>query len=184
MVLVFLGVINYLIDSYVIFAASVLAANAVLRSLFGAIFPLFTSYMYKNLGIHWASTIPAFLALICVPFPFLFYKYGLAIRSRCKYAAEAEKFLQELREDNLDGKDSDSTNSTGHRAAELEEEREEREQEAFDYSYEEENIPSRRQPRFERIKTGQSTKSLRRTVSRTSSQYEGKQTMCFLHFHL
>jgi len=31
-------------DAYVIFAASVLAANAVLRSLFGAAFPLFTTY--------------------------------------------------------------------------------------------------------------------------------------------
>lgn len=43
MVLVFLSLMNYLIDSYVIFAASVLAANAVLRSLFGAAFPLFTT---------------------------------------------------------------------------------------------------------------------------------------------
>lgn len=34
---------NYLIDSYVIYAASALAANSVLRSLFGAAFPLFTT---------------------------------------------------------------------------------------------------------------------------------------------
>ncbi|KAK4893303.1 MFS siderochrome iron transporter 1, partial [Elasticomyces elasticus] len=65
MVLVFLGIMNYLIDSYTIFAASVLAANSVLRSLFGFAFPLFTTQLYSNLGIHWASTIPAFLALIC-----------------------------------------------------------------------------------------------------------------------
>ena len=43
MVLVFLSIMNYLIDAYVIYAASVLAANSVLRSLFGAAFPLFTS---------------------------------------------------------------------------------------------------------------------------------------------
>jgi multidrug resistance protein len=43
MVLVFLSIMNYLIDSYTIYAASVLAANSVLRSLFGAIFPLFTT---------------------------------------------------------------------------------------------------------------------------------------------
>ena len=36
MVLVFLSIMNYLIDAYTIFAASVLAANSVLRSLFGA----------------------------------------------------------------------------------------------------------------------------------------------------
>ena len=43
MVLVFLSIMNYLIDAYVIYAASVLAANSVLRSLFGAVFPLFTT---------------------------------------------------------------------------------------------------------------------------------------------
>jgi MFS family permease len=115
MVLVFLSIMNYLIDAYTIYAASVLAANSVLRSLFGAIFPLFTSCksntfpqaffecvthsffkdMYQNLGIHWASSIPAFLALMCVPFPFLFYKYGRAIRLRCKFAAEAARQLEE-----------------------------------------------------------------------------------------
>lgn len=43
LVLVFLSLLNYLIDSYVIFAASVLAASTVIRSLFGAAFPLFTT---------------------------------------------------------------------------------------------------------------------------------------------
>ncbi|KAJ5161693.1 hypothetical protein N7492_007085 [Penicillium capsulatum] len=98
MVLVFLGIMNYLIDAYTIFAASVLAANSVLRSLFGAAFPLFTTYMYNDLGIHWASSIPAFLALACVPFPFLFYKYGAAIRTRCKFAAQSEAFMRKIQE--------------------------------------------------------------------------------------
>ena len=98
MVLVFLGIMNYLIDAYTIFAASVLAANSVMRSLFGAAFPLFTSYMYNNLGIHWASSIPAFLALACVPFPFLFYKYGASIRKRCKFAAQSEAFMRKIQE--------------------------------------------------------------------------------------
>lgn len=52
MVLVFLSIQNYLVDSYTVYAASVLAANSVVRSLFGAAFPLFTRYMYQNLGIH------------------------------------------------------------------------------------------------------------------------------------
>ncbi|KAI9749692.1 MAG: hypothetical protein M4579_006782 [Chaenotheca gracillima] len=98
MVLVFLGIMNYLIDAYTIYAASVLAANSVLRSLFGAVFPLFTNQMYAKLGIHWASSVPAFLALACLPFPFLFYKYGPAIRERCAYAAEAAEFLRKMRQ--------------------------------------------------------------------------------------
>ncbi|RMZ88040.1 hypothetical protein DV736_g4740, partial [Chaetothyriales sp. CBS 134916] len=97
-VLMFLPVMNYLIDSYTIYAASVLAANSILRSLFGAIFPLFTTYMYNNLGIHWASSIPGFLALGCLPFPFLFWKYGHKIRMKCKYSAQAHEMMQQLRE--------------------------------------------------------------------------------------
>ncbi|KAG5981755.1 hypothetical protein E4U55_002584 [Claviceps digitariae] len=96
LVLVFLSLTNYLIDSYVIYAASVLAASAVLRSLFGTVFPLFAGYMYRDLGIHWASSIPAFLSLACLPFPFLFYKYGERIRSKCRYSAEAAAILQQM----------------------------------------------------------------------------------------
>lgn len=146
---------NYLIDAYTIFAASVLAANAVLRSLFGAAFPLFTSYMYADLGIHWASSIPAFLALACVPFPFLFYKYGPAIRARCKFAAESAAFLAKLRSTNEPTADADADASSSEdvtapatgddslsrkhsAAASFSKEREaeaEAEAEAIDYSY-------------------------------------------------
>ncbi|KAG5927751.1 hypothetical protein E4U42_001838 [Claviceps africana] len=129
MVLVFLSILNYLIDSYTIFAASVLAANSVLRSLFGAAFPLFTGYMYQNLGIHWASSIPAFLALACVPFPFLFYKYGAAIRVKCKYAAESAAFMDKLRQPDIahesdDGqRDEDAETATRSRSSSSEGER-------------------------------------------------------------
>lgn len=52
--------------------------------------------MYKSLGIHWASSIPAFLALAFTPFPFLLYKYGPLIRARCKYSAEAQAMMKQL----------------------------------------------------------------------------------------
>ena len=35
-VLLFISLINYIIDSYTVFAASSLAANAILRAIFGA----------------------------------------------------------------------------------------------------------------------------------------------------
>lgn len=97
LLLLFLSLINYLIDCYLIYAASVLAANSVLRSLLGFAFPLFTRQMFQNLGIHWGSTIPAALAAVCVPFPFLFYKYGEKIRLNCKYAAEAAEFAERMK---------------------------------------------------------------------------------------
>lgn len=80
-----------------VFAASVLAANSVLRSLFGAAFPLFTEQMYTNLGLHWAASIPAFLSVACIPFPIVFYIYGPKIRAKCKFAAEAARVLEEMR---------------------------------------------------------------------------------------
>ncbi|KAM5347640.1 hypothetical protein ACJ41O_007464 [Fusarium nematophilum] len=103
LVLVTISLTNYLIDSYVVFAASVLAASSVIRSLFGAAFPLFTTRMYENLGNQWAASIPAFLSLACLPFPFVFYMYGEKIRSRCKYASEAEEILRQIQESNANG---------------------------------------------------------------------------------
>ena len=96
MVMVFLPVLNYLVDSYTIYAASALAANASVRSVFGAVFPLVAGPMYDRLGIHWASSLIAFLAVACVPLPFIFYRYGPAIRTRCRYSAESEKLMESL----------------------------------------------------------------------------------------
>ncbi|KAJ5698176.1 hypothetical protein N7462_000181 [Penicillium macrosclerotiorum] len=98
MVILYLSITNYLIDSYTIFAASALAANSILRSFIGAAFPLFTVTMYDNLGVHWASSVPAFLALACAPFPFLISKYGQSIRKKCKHAADSEALIRKFPE--------------------------------------------------------------------------------------
>jgi hypothetical protein len=55
--------------------------------------------MYDGLGLHWASAVPGFIALACFPFPILFYKYGERIRRRCKYSADAARFLDSLKSD-------------------------------------------------------------------------------------
>ncbi|KAJ5049602.1 hypothetical protein NUH16_008121 [Penicillium rubens] len=95
-VLVILPIMNYLIDTYTIYAASVLAAAAIFRSVVGAVFPLFTTQMYHNLGIHWASSIPAFLTLLCMPFPLIMYRYGEAVRMKCKYSFEAAEMMRKM----------------------------------------------------------------------------------------
>ncbi|KAI0865167.1 MFS general substrate transporter [Xylaria cubensis] len=95
-IFIFLSLTNYLVDSYVIFAASALAANSIIRSVFGAAFPLIALALYSRLNIHWASSIPAFLSVLCLPCPFLFYRYGERIRSKCKYSAEAASLLRSM----------------------------------------------------------------------------------------
>lgn len=104
-VLVFTALFNYQLDAYAVFAASVLAAGAILRALVGGAFPLFTTYMYRDLGVHWASSVPGFLTVLCLPFPFVMYRYGARIRMRCKMAAEAAELLHRLRaaDNNDDG---------------------------------------------------------------------------------
>lgn len=156
MVLIFLSIMNYLIDSYTIFAASVLAGNGIIRSVFGAAFPLFTSQMYDNLGIHWASSVPAFLAVACLPLPFLFYKYGATIREKCKYAAQADAFMQRIRDQQAvkaarqqanSGLESEDTS----RAATL------TPQEEIEEEVEEEAHVEESEPRFQEMKTEKET---------------------------
>lgn len=53
--------------------------------------------MYDDLGARWASSIPAFIALACFPFPILFYKYGAKIRLKCRFSAEALRFVDSMK---------------------------------------------------------------------------------------
>ncbi|ORY83714.1 bicyclomycin resistance protein [Protomyces lactucae-debilis] len=94
---------TYLVDSYGLYSSSVLAGSTLLRSLVGAAFPLFGTKLYTALGNQWASSIPAFLALACAPFMFVFYKKGPEIRRRCKYTAEADRVFHESFKADLSG---------------------------------------------------------------------------------
>jgi len=82
----FNAVLPYLSDAYPDNVASVLAGNDLMRSAFGAGFPLFANAMYKRLGINWASSLLGFLGIAFIPIPFLLYKYGKQIRQKSKNA--------------------------------------------------------------------------------------------------
>ncbi|KAG7193018.1 uncharacterized protein KQ657_001132 [Scheffersomyces spartinae] len=88
LILTFLPCLNYIVDCYLLYAASALAGNTFLRSSFGAVFPLFAYQMFVNMKIQYASTLLGSLAAIAIPVPFLFYKYGAKIRARSKYAID------------------------------------------------------------------------------------------------
>ncbi|KAI1263639.1 major facilitator superfamily transporter [Xylariaceae sp. FL1019] len=72
----------YLVDAFTVYAASALAANAVLRSLFGALFPLFSLKLYNSLGYGWGNSVLAFIALALWPVSILFYWYGEGLRHK------------------------------------------------------------------------------------------------------
>jgi DHA1 family multidrug resistance protein-like MFS transporter len=83
---IFLQVLNYLVDAYLVFAASAIAGNTFLRSLCGAGFPLFARQMFDGMGIQWASTLLGSVAVVLIPIPFVFYWYGARIREKSAYA--------------------------------------------------------------------------------------------------
>jgi hypothetical protein len=84
-VTLFLGITSYLVDCYGRYAASALAANAIIRSLFGAGFPLFSRQMYDRLGAAWATSILGFFAIAMAPMPYIFYRFGPRIRDRSAF---------------------------------------------------------------------------------------------------
>lgn len=88
--LLFNSILNYLPDAYPEYAASVLAGNDLMRSSFGAGFPLFASAMYHNLGVDWASSTLGFLAIAFIPIPFVLYKYGATLRKDYSKAARKD----------------------------------------------------------------------------------------------
>jgi DHA1 family multidrug resistance protein-like MFS transporter len=61
---IFLSLLNYIVDAYLMFAASAIAANTFMRSIFGGIFPLFATYMFNGMGIQWASTLVGCVAVL------------------------------------------------------------------------------------------------------------------------
>jgi hypothetical protein len=42
--------------------------------------------MFNKLGVDWAGSLLGFLAVIFLPIPFLFYKYGERLRKHSSYA--------------------------------------------------------------------------------------------------
>lgn len=86
LITIFLPCMNYIVDCYLIHAASALSGNNFLRSAFAGACPLFARQLFVNLEIKWASTLLGGFAALLIPVPFLFYKYGDYIRGKSKYA--------------------------------------------------------------------------------------------------
>ncbi|KAI1318225.1 general substrate transporter [Xylariaceae sp. FL0255] len=78
---VMLCIQTYLVDSYKEYAASVIAANVVLRSLAGALLPLAGLQLYDTLGYGWGNSLIGFVTLALVPVPLAFYIFGERLRA-------------------------------------------------------------------------------------------------------
>jgi len=81
-IFIFISIQTYLVDAYSVYAASAMAANAVLRSVMGAIIPLAGQSMYNALGFGWGNSLLAFIAVAMMPVPWVFLKYGEKLRMK------------------------------------------------------------------------------------------------------
>ncbi|KAA1111700.1 hypothetical protein PGT21_008930 [Puccinia graminis f. sp. tritici] len=83
---VFISFQSYLVDVYLMYAASALAATTIFRSAVGAAFPLFMRQMLHGMGTQWACTLIGCFSLVLLPIPFIFYKHGAKLRVGSHFA--------------------------------------------------------------------------------------------------
>jgi hypothetical protein len=83
---IFQAALNYLVDTFTLYAASAVAVNTFLRSAFAGAFPLVVMPLYHNIGVGPASSITGGFAALLIPVPFVFYIYGKRIRGASKWS--------------------------------------------------------------------------------------------------
>ncbi|KAF2756883.1 MFS general substrate transporter [Pseudovirgaria hyperparasitica] len=110
--LLFMAMLNYLVDAYRVYAASASAAAAGSRSLLGAVLPFAAKPMYDDLGIQWATGTLGFICAVIALVPFSFIVFGPKMRARspfCQFLKAQDEKDQERREKTaLEGKDEEA----------------------------------------------------------------------------
>ncbi|GMG40288.1 unnamed protein product [Ambrosiozyma monospora] len=85
-ILMFIPSFNYIIDSYLVFAASAIAGMTFLRAGFGGAFPLFAEFMFDAMHVNWAGLLLGLFGFLLVLFPIAFLRYGKQLRQKSKFA--------------------------------------------------------------------------------------------------
>lgn len=102
LLLIFVGFLGYLVDTYLMYAASAIAANTIARSACGAAAPLFTNQMFSTLGVGGGGSLVGGVATVLAIIPFMFYKYGKQIRANSKFAPTNLKPKEKQRDEERD----------------------------------------------------------------------------------
>ncbi|KAK4504643.1 hypothetical protein PRZ48_002604 [Zasmidium cellare] len=89
--LIFMALINYIVDAYEVFAASAMGAASCSRSIFGVVIPFAARPMYERLGIAWACSLLGFVSIAMGVVPFVFIRYGERIRANSKWCQELKR---------------------------------------------------------------------------------------------
>lgn len=94
--LIFMSLLNYLVDAYEIFAASANAAASCSRSLLAVILPFATTPMFRRLGIAGACSLLGGLSCLMCAIPFIFIWKGERLRAGSAFCILLKKEKEEM----------------------------------------------------------------------------------------
>ena len=87
---VFQQCLNVLVDTYGPLAASATSANTILRSLLACGLPLAARPMFLSMGVGPGASVLGGISCLALPVPFIFMRYGEALRKMSKFAPTIE----------------------------------------------------------------------------------------------
>jgi multidrug resistance protein len=88
--IIFQQCINFLVDTYGLYAASAVSANTFLRSILASGLPMAAKPMFRALGVGPAMSLLGAVSCLALPVPFIFMKYGLRLRKMSSFAPVVE----------------------------------------------------------------------------------------------
>ena len=83
---IFISTYQYLIDTFEAHAASALVGATFVRYVVAGGMIEVSIPMYERLGVHWTLTVLGGISALMAPVPFIFFKYGSAIRKHSRHA--------------------------------------------------------------------------------------------------
>ena len=79
---IFISAYLYLIDAFGAYSASALVSLTLTRYIGAGAMTIAAGPMYQGIGVHWTLTLMACVATLCVPIPFMLYRWGATIREK------------------------------------------------------------------------------------------------------
>ena len=86
LIAIYISAYEYIIDSYGQHAAIALASITMARYLIAGGMVIAARPMFEGIGVHWTLTLLGCIAILLVPAPLVFWKYGAKLRGKSKYA--------------------------------------------------------------------------------------------------
>ncbi|KAI0821868.1 MFS general substrate transporter [Trametes gibbosa] len=90
---IFFSFTAYTSRTYSLYASSAAAANTFFRSVVASIFPIVAHTIVDALGTKWGVTVFAFISVGMIPIPFVFVRFGPALRARSRHALQAREAI-------------------------------------------------------------------------------------------